>query len=509
MAGPVGPPRAWMPVPPEPSNPRPRRCARRRIALGCLSVVAIVLGSAGQAMAQAANNNFANAVPLVFGQTDNRFNNIGATTESGEALTAQNAERPFCVYQGNQTSQARFTLWWTFVGTGRRVRVSTGGSDFDTHLGIFPGSLNDPSLLCLDAPGTPEFLEFDSNAGQLYHVQVGDCAPGTPTPVNPGCAASGSAISVTATSPAADNDNRAGATSLPTGQLLTGDNYAATEEANEPVDCASDRGNSPYGRTVWYRWTAPASGTAVFTATGFDSVLAVNPASGNSPLRCDDDPAQSGPSRIQLAVGAGDYFVQVAGYGRHSGFDDSAQGRFNIAAEFTADPPPPPPPPRDGDGDGIPDASDSCPTIKPTRDVNKDGCQDKPLRTLSDLKYDGRFIRRGGSIRGLTLTNVRLTRVPKGARVRVSCAGCRRVSRGRLRSVGSFSFTAAKSGTQGLGRVNGLRLLRGRRLVVVVTSPERLGRRVVATMGRRRDTVKLTCLAVGSTTRRVACSTGG
>jgi hypothetical protein len=476
-----------------------------RFAICCLVVLACTLAGAGTASAQApANNDFTGAVPLVLGQPDNRFSNIGATAETGEALTSLSGERPVCGYAGNLTSQTNFTLWWTVVGTGRRVRVSTEGSNFDTHLGIFHGSINDPSLLCFDAPGT-EFLEFDTTAGQIYHVQVGDCVL-TPTPFNPGCLSSpNSAISVIATSPAAGNDNRAGAADLPTGQLVAGDNFAATEEAGEPVDCATPRGTSPYGRTVWYRWTAPAAGTAVFTATGFDTVLAVLPA-GNVPLRCDDDPAVSGPSRIQLAVAPGDYFVQVAGFGRHAGFADSAQGRFNVSAEFTPDPPPPPP---DSDGDGIPDSRDACPTVKPTRDANNDGCQDKPTRILADLKYDGRFIRRGGAIRGIALTRVRLTRVPTGATVRVTCATCRRASgRGGTRAFRSFSFKAKKAGTQAMGRLNRLQLVRGKQIVVVVTAPEHLGRKVVVKLVGRRDRVKLTCLAVGSRTKRVACSTG-
>jgi hypothetical protein len=476
-----------------------------RFAICCVAAAfACALATAGTASAQAPNDDFANAVPLVLGQTDNRFNNFNATVETGEALTVLGGVRQTCNYAGGLQSQARFTLWWTVVGTGRRVRVSTEGSNLDTHLGIYPGSINDPSLLCFDAAGT-EFLEFDTNPGQIYHVQAGTCVPGLS--FNTACPAgiTNTLISVIATSPAAGNDNRAAATPLPTGQLVAGDNFAATEEAGEPVDCATPRGTSPYGRTVWYRWSAPAAGTAVFTATGFDTVLAVLPA-GNVPLRCDDDPAVSGPSRIQLAVAPGDYFVQVAGFGRHAGFADSAQGLFNVSAEFTPDPPPPPP---DSDGDGIPDSRDACPTVKPTRDANNDGCQDKPTRILSDLKYDGRFIRSGGVIRGITLSRVRLTRVPTGATVRVTCATCRRASgRGGSRAFRSFSLKAKKAGTLTMGRLNRLQLRRGKQIVVVVTAPEHLGRKVVAKMVGRRDRVKLTCLAVGSRTKRVACSTG-
>jgi hypothetical protein len=174
----------------------------------------------------------------------------------------------------------------------------------------------------------------------------------------------------------------------------------------------------------------------------------------------------------------------------------------------TAPPPPPPPvviPPPDSDGDGIPDSRDACPKVKPTRDANNDGCQDKPIRILSDLKYEGSFIRRGGAVRGLTLSRVRLTRVPAGSVVRVSCGSCRR---GGGRALRNFSFTAKKTGTQTMGRLSRLQLVRGKQLVVVVTNPDHLGRKVVVRIVGRHDRVKLSCLAVGSTSQRVACSTG-
>ena len=174
--------------------------------------------------------------------------------------------------------------------------------------------------------------------------------------------------------------------------------------------------------------------------------------------------------------------------------------------------PPPPPPvvvtPPDSDGDGIQDTKDACPTVKPTRDANNDGCQDKPIRILSDLKYDGRFIRRGGAIGGIALSRVRLTRVPAGAVVRVRCAACRRAAAGGgSRAFRSFSFSARRGGTQTMGRLNQLLLLRGRQIVVVITSPEHLGRKIIVRMASR-DRVTLSCLAAGSTTARVACSTG-
>jgi hypothetical protein len=111
------------------------------------------------------------------------------------------------------------------------------------------------------------------------------------------------------TSPAAANDNRVATTQLPTGQPVAGDNFAATEEPGELRQCQSDRGLSPFGRTVWYRWTAPAEGTAVFVASGFDTVLTVHRADSGAVVSCDDDPSAAADSRVEIPVTAGDYLV--------------------------------------------------------------------------------------------------------------------------------------------------------------------------------------------------------
>jgi hypothetical protein len=275
-------------------------------------------------------------------------------------------------------------------------------------------------------------------------------------------------------------------------------------------------------RTTWYR-VIGNGGTMSIDTTGsdFDTVLAVYFAptpSLTDPLPCSDDANGTQQSALSFQTEAGRaYLIQVGGCNACAGsIGDSGNLVMHVSA--TAPPPPPTPPapppvvitPPDTDGDGIPDARDACPTIKPTRDANNDGCQDKPIRILSDLKYDGSFIRRGGAVRGIALSRVRLTRVPVGARVSVSCAGCRRaVGGGGTQRFARFSFTAKKGGTQTMGRLNRLLLLRGRQVVVVVTSPDHLGRRVVVTMGRRRDAVTLSCLAPGTTATRVACSTGG
>jgi hypothetical protein len=78
---------------------------------------------------------------------------------------------------------------------------------------------------------------------------------------------------VAAVEPAPVNDNFADAGAL-TGEFgsVSATNVGATKEAGEP-----DHAGNSGGASVWYRWTAPRAGRAVFSTcgSGFDAVLAV------------------------------------------------------------------------------------------------------------------------------------------------------------------------------------------------------------------------------------------
>ena len=55
---------------------------------------------------------------------------------------------------------------------------------------------------------------------------------------------------------------------------LTGSNIAATTQTGEPKHAAAD---APTGHSVWWKWTAPSSGSTTIDTLGsdFDTVLAV------------------------------------------------------------------------------------------------------------------------------------------------------------------------------------------------------------------------------------------
>jgi hypothetical protein len=101
---------------------------------------------------------------------------------------------------------------------------------------------------------------------------------------------------------------------------VSGTSVGATRETGEPFHYASKG-----GRSVWYRWTAPASGTVTFDTigSGFDTLLAAytgTAVAALTRLASDDDSAGSYRSRITFAATAGTtYSVAVDGPGAKSG----------------------------------------------------------------------------------------------------------------------------------------------------------------------------------------------
>jgi hypothetical protein len=294
----------------------------------------------------------------------------------------------------------------------------------------------------------------------------------------------------------------------------------ATAEANEPLTefGAGVCGTRKMVATAWFRILGNGGTVSIDTFTSnFDTVMAVYPAPTptlENAIACNDDAAGHGQQSAVsfLSVAGNAYLIQVGGC-KACGTFDAGDLRMHVSATAPEAPPPVVPPPAptptpttvvvappDTDADGIPDSKDLCPAVKPSLDANNDGCQDAPKHILSSL---------GFALRGTSMTSVELTLVPRGARVAVSCSRCVRRRAGRTRAFKKYAFTAKKAGTQTMGGVNGLRLARGKRLVIVVTSRGMYGRRitVVGVPGRKQGYRRTRrCLAVGSTTRQVPCA---
>ena len=311
--------------------------------------------------------------------------------------------------------------------------------------------------------------------------------------------------------------------------LAVADNSQATIQENEPLTSLGPGtcGTRKMVGTTWYRILGNGGVISVnTTGSNYDTVIAAYVAPTpllNDGLPCNDDAAAgvlTSAISFQSTAGAA-YLIQVGGCDACGGGSVSTGDLvMNITASEPPPPPPPPPvvvtppPPPDADGDGIPDTgADKCLGSKPTRDINKDGCQDKPQRILANLDYNFSSYRQAGVIRGIALRKVTLSQVPKGARVRVTCRGCLKAAgRGRTARFRSFSFTAKRSGVQSMRKLNLVLIPRRVTLKVVVTAPERLGRRILVTpvkAGRKLDPRESkACLAVGSPVKRVPCSTG-
>lgn len=452
-----------------------------RLARAALVTLLILLVSATSAPA---SDDFASPKPLFLGTEDATVDNSAATVQPGETFTASGAR---CEVSPTEYSEATRTVWWWVSGTGRPLTVTTAGSAFDTHLGIFEGALT-AGTRCQDAAGA-ESLTFPSVAGQIYRIQVGSCAMSTPN----GCqGAVGGVVHVKATSPPPPNDGRAAATPLASGQIIVGDNYASSEEAGEIVSCNL----LPYGRTVWYRFSAPGVGGVRFTVSGANPSLAVFNGTGER-LGCDAAPG--GDARVTLEkVPRGDLWVQVGGVGAHAGLvGDAIQSPFTIQAAFS--------PSNDNDGDGVPNARDCRPDdarIRPgAKDIPRNGVDEDCSGRDAAYPRIGSRARVGVKLHGRWAKVTRLVArdVPAGARVQLRCSG---------RSC-PFAHTPAETIPRASAAVSlmnaKLRKARIRpvtTLEVRVTQSERTGRVVRYRFARRgrRPTERTLCLAPRATT---------
>jgi hypothetical protein len=180
------------------------------------------------------NDDFADRVPLPSGAATVAVNNIGATAETGEPFTG-----------------GSHSVWFSWVApsTGE-VGVFTVEADFGAILAVFTGNeLMGLSLVVQGQMQSP--IAFQANAGVEYQIAVsGNYFP----PELPSAGQCTLDISLPRLAPA--NDDFANREVVePTAVSTVGNNLAATSETGEP-----SLGGS---RTVWYSWTAPASGSVL------------------------------------------------------------------------------------------------------------------------------------------------------------------------------------------------------------------------------------------------------
>ncbi|MCW2920700.1 MAG: hypothetical protein JWL76_574 [Thermoleophilia bacterium] len=271
------------------------------------------------------NDNFSAAVTLAGATASSTGNSTFATKQVGEPT-----------FFGGESS-----IWyqWTAPSSGG-VRIDTLGSNFDVEIGVYTGAaVNSLTEIikqddhCQNSLGLlTSRTGFAAVAGTTYRFMV-DGTQGRWGAVN---------INLTMTPPA--NDMFSAPTTLVGGSVSSGcdHNFAATQEAGEPEhgECVCDSGDS----SVWYSWTATATGTAVFTTghqdTDFDSMIGVYTGAAVNALtiidRNDDHPL--GDARVEVPVTSGTtYRIAVDGF-------TTSRGNFIV----TVNPPPPNGPVSDG-----------------------------------------------------------------------------------------------------------------------------------------------------------------
>ena len=237
--------------------------------------------------------------------------NSGGSKESGEPIHAGN------------TGGASMWWSWTAPATGM-VTFDTEGSDFDTLLAVYTGgSVGALSLVASDDDtiGRQSEVSFTAQQGVAYHIAVDGYGGATGsillnwqqgTSVDPGTEGP-----VTVDS-GSDSFFSRSAISGASGQG-SGSNSGGSKESGEPIHAGNTGGAS-----MWWSWTAPATGMVTFDTEGsdFDTLLAVYTGGsvGALSLVASDDDTIGRQSEVSFTAQQGvAYHIAVDGYGGATG----------------------------------------------------------------------------------------------------------------------------------------------------------------------------------------------
>ena len=168
-------------------------------------------------------------------------------------------------------------VWYKWVATGNSAVVQvTGSASFDAVAEVFD-ACGGTSLFCIDAfgPGGTEYqLVTGLTAGNTYYLRIYDWHLGV-------AATTTFDVCVFDAPPLLPNDGPCGALPLVIGTNGPFDTNAATVDAGEPSppggDCQSQNSwcDNLLQNTLWFTFTAPASGRVTINSPGFDTQLAV------------------------------------------------------------------------------------------------------------------------------------------------------------------------------------------------------------------------------------------
>ena len=287
---------------------------------GRLNLAKALVASIPSTPIRPANDSFAGAVAVSGSSWTLSGSNVDATSEVGEPQHAGSAPAK--------------SVWWSWTATSTGTcTLSTAGSGFDTVLAVYQGS----SVGALNAVasndnaaigGITSSVSFPVTSGAVYRIAVDGKS-----------AASGAIAlkgSVTVPGPANDSFSSAAAVTG-TSFSVAGSNAGATIEVGEPRH-AGQTG----GRSAWWTWIAPSSGTLTVTTQGstFDTLLGVYTGSAFQSLTRigsnDDESSSVRTSRVTITVVGGTaYRIAVDGYLGEQGTIRLA-GTFKAQAALTA-----------------------------------------------------------------------------------------------------------------------------------------------------------------------------
>lgn len=272
------------------------------------------------------NDDFAKAQTLNGSSGRVMGTNVNATREAGEPA-----------YKGNGKADGGKSVWYRYTApAGGRLILTTAGSKFNTLLSVYTGTVVN-ALTSVgsndDAAGRTDgasVVALSVTGGKTYYIKIDGLNGAT------------GILSLASTFiygvPANDKFDHAQTLNGPSGHV-TGYNFNATKEAGEP-----NHANNPGGRSVWYRWTAPADGTFGIRTSGsdFDTLLAVYTGNTVASLTLvdngsnNDEASQVVTSAVSIVVQAGKvYNIAVDGNNATTTINGTASGSILLTWNFT------------------------------------------------------------------------------------------------------------------------------------------------------------------------------
>ncbi|HST68123.1 MAG TPA: hypothetical protein VLI94_00520 [Solirubrobacterales bacterium] len=296
----------------------------RALAILALSIVSLLIGTAGASAAAPANDAFAAAEALPDFPSEPSGSNAEATKEAGEPNHAGNPGGHSVWFSWTPSSNRRVGIQSgnCFGGPDMLIAVYTGPSVDSLTPVASNQSPAPPGCFFSEAPQA----EFEATAGTTYWIAV-DGRDGAQGAFN------------LRFSGKPDNDDFANATTVgaATPQDLFSTNKLGSKEAGEP-----DHAGDPGGNSVWFSWTPDVTEPVrIATCTNSSSLDAVLSVYTGSQLDALDEVAGNDETAIPLGSGgcrqsdSGVMVDAVAGTTYRIAVDgaNGTAGRFNLLIE--------------------------------------------------------------------------------------------------------------------------------------------------------------------------------